>query len=185
MAVSALRRLMSEYKQLTVNPPEGILAGPISEENFFEWETYVAGEYQFSRKRYGFYRFSLIYNCQTNFDLVSFFNATLLLYGNRHHHHHHQVLLTPSTRGASSRPSWPSLPTIHCRRQRCSSSVRCSTQMCTRTDAFASAFSTHPARIHSATSPSPSGGPRCSPLRRSCCRWCRCSPSQMMSRGQM
>lgn len=34
---------MSEYKQLTVNPPEGILAGPISEENFFEWETYVAG----------------------------------------------------------------------------------------------------------------------------------------------
>lgn len=43
MALSALRRLMSEYKQLTLNPPEGILAGPISESNFFEWEAYITG----------------------------------------------------------------------------------------------------------------------------------------------
>ena len=31
--------------ELTLNPPEGIVAGPINEENFFEWEaliTYVS-----------------------------------------------------------------------------------------------------------------------------------------------
>lgn len=43
MALSALRRLMSEYKQLTLNPPEGILAGPVTEDNFFEWEAYITG----------------------------------------------------------------------------------------------------------------------------------------------
>lgn len=36
---------MSEYKQLTLNPPEGILAGPINEENFFEWEALISGEH--------------------------------------------------------------------------------------------------------------------------------------------
>ena len=64
MAGSALRRLMAEYKrkylhcnldiiayfsyllmlfhqELTLNPPEGIVAGPISEENFFEWEALI------------------------------------------------------------------------------------------------------------------------------------------------
>ncbi|CAF4270764.1 unnamed protein product, partial [Rotaria magnacalcarata] len=35
MAGSALRRLIAEYKQLTNNPPDGVLAGPISDENFF------------------------------------------------------------------------------------------------------------------------------------------------------
>ncbi|XP_063789148.1 ubiquitin-conjugating enzyme E2 G2 isoform X1 [Pseudophryne corroboree] len=50
MAGTALKRLMAEYKQLTLNPPEGIVAGPINEENFFEWEAlimrtgYVIGE---------------------------------------------------------------------------------------------------------------------------------------------
>ncbi|XP_014248081.1 ubiquitin-conjugating enzyme E2 G2 [Cimex lectularius] len=43
MAGSALRRLMAEYKQLTINPPEGIIAGPINEENFFEWEALITG----------------------------------------------------------------------------------------------------------------------------------------------
>lgn len=59
MAGSALRRLMAEYKrknrvnvayeflgleffaELTLNPPEGIIAGPINEENFFEWEALI------------------------------------------------------------------------------------------------------------------------------------------------
>jgi ubiquitin-conjugating enzyme E2 G2 len=61
MAGSALRRLMAEYKrniiennwifktkfkhiyqiELSQNPPEGIVAGPISEENFFEWESLI------------------------------------------------------------------------------------------------------------------------------------------------
>lgn len=43
MAGTALKRLMAEYKQLTLNPPEGIVAGPISEENFFEWEALIMG----------------------------------------------------------------------------------------------------------------------------------------------
>jgi len=43
MAGSPLRRLMAEYKQLTLNPPEGIIAGPIDEENFFEWEALITG----------------------------------------------------------------------------------------------------------------------------------------------
>uniref|UniRef100_A0A182JVG4 Ubiquitin-conjugating enzyme E2 G2 n=1 Tax=Anopheles christyi TaxID=43041 RepID=A0A182JVG4_9DIPT len=57
MAGSALRRLMAEYRrgfkflnrshfsfaELTLNPPEGIIAGPISEENFFEWEALITG----------------------------------------------------------------------------------------------------------------------------------------------
>ena len=43
MAGSALRRLMAEYKQLTLNPPEGIVAGPLNEENFFEWEALITG----------------------------------------------------------------------------------------------------------------------------------------------
>ncbi|RMX39412.1 hypothetical protein pdam_00005996 [Pocillopora damicornis] len=41
MAGAALKRLMAEYKQLTLNSPEGILAGPLSEENFFEWEALI------------------------------------------------------------------------------------------------------------------------------------------------
>ncbi|CAG0884882.1 unnamed protein product [Darwinula stevensoni] len=43
MAGQALRRLMAEYKQLTLNPPEGIVAGPVNEENFFEWEALITG----------------------------------------------------------------------------------------------------------------------------------------------
>lgn len=35
--------MMAEYKQLLSNPPEGIIAGPVSEENFFEWEAVVTG----------------------------------------------------------------------------------------------------------------------------------------------
>ncbi|KAG1930662.1 ubiquitin-conjugating enzyme E2 [Pimephales promelas] len=43
MAGTALKRLMAEYKQLTLNPPEGIVAGPVNEENFFEWEALIMG----------------------------------------------------------------------------------------------------------------------------------------------
>ncbi|XP_013115853.1 ubiquitin-conjugating enzyme E2 G2 [Stomoxys calcitrans] len=43
MAGSALRRLMAECKQLTLDPPDGIVAGPVSEDNFFEWEALIAG----------------------------------------------------------------------------------------------------------------------------------------------
>lgn len=61
MAGSALKRLMQEYKgesqcregapgntcdecphaELTLNPPEGVVAGPKSEDNFFEWEALI------------------------------------------------------------------------------------------------------------------------------------------------
>jgi len=43
MAGSALRRLMAEYKQIQKNPPEGIAAGPVAEDNFFEWEAAITG----------------------------------------------------------------------------------------------------------------------------------------------
>ncbi|XP_038047885.1 ubiquitin-conjugating enzyme E2 G2-like [Patiria miniata] len=43
MAGAALKRLMTEYKQLTLNPPEGIVAGPLNEDNFFEWEATISG----------------------------------------------------------------------------------------------------------------------------------------------
>uniref|UniRef100_A0A915K3B9 Ubiquitin-conjugating enzyme E2 G2 n=1 Tax=Romanomermis culicivorax TaxID=13658 RepID=A0A915K3B9_ROMCU len=43
MAGAALKRLMAEYKQLTLNPPEGIIAGPAKEDNFFEWECLITG----------------------------------------------------------------------------------------------------------------------------------------------
>jgi ubiquitin-conjugating enzyme E2 G2 len=39
----AIKRLMSEYKELTVNPPEGLHAGPIDESNYFEWEALITG----------------------------------------------------------------------------------------------------------------------------------------------
>lgn len=38
---TALKRLMTEYKELTLNPPEGITAGPVSEDNFFVWEALI------------------------------------------------------------------------------------------------------------------------------------------------
>eukprot|EP00040_Diaphanoeca_grandis_P044416 m.12236 g.12236 ORF g.12236 m.12236 type:complete len:165 (-) comp9226_c0_seq1:47-541(-) len=39
----ALRRLMKEYKEISTSAPEGILAGPISDDDFFEWEAVIAG----------------------------------------------------------------------------------------------------------------------------------------------
>ncbi|XP_051986912.1 ubiquitin-conjugating enzyme E2 G2 isoform X2 [Xyrauchen texanus] len=41
MAGTALKRLMAECKQLNLNSPEGIVAGPVNEENFFEWEALI------------------------------------------------------------------------------------------------------------------------------------------------
>jgi hypothetical protein len=38
MSKTAIRRLMTEYKELTVNAPEGITAGPVTEDNLFIWE---------------------------------------------------------------------------------------------------------------------------------------------------
>lgn len=43
MASSAVKRLMAEHKQLCQNPPEGIMAGPVSEDNYFEWEALIPG----------------------------------------------------------------------------------------------------------------------------------------------
>lgn len=40
---SALKRLLTEYKQLTLNAPDGILAGPKSESDFFNWEAIITG----------------------------------------------------------------------------------------------------------------------------------------------
>eukprot|EP00013_Stygamoeba_regulata_P000058 CAMPEP_0177630912 /NCGR_PEP_ID=MMETSP0447-20121125/1469_1 /TAXON_ID=0 /ORGANISM="Stygamoeba regulata, Strain BSH-02190019" /LENGTH=160 /DNA_ID=CAMNT_0019132361 /DNA_START=298 /DNA_END=780 /DNA_ORIENTATION=+ len=38
-----MKRLMQEYKALTLHPPEGVIAGPINEDNFFEWEALITG----------------------------------------------------------------------------------------------------------------------------------------------
>ena len=43
MSQTALRRLMSEHSSLTASPPDGIMAGPLSEENFFVWEAAITG----------------------------------------------------------------------------------------------------------------------------------------------
>lgn len=43
MAGAALKRLMAEYRQLLKNPADGIVAGPKSENNFFEWECLIMG----------------------------------------------------------------------------------------------------------------------------------------------
>jgi ubiquitin-protein ligase len=40
---TSLKRLMNEYKELSVNPPDGITAGPVSEANYFEWEALIQG----------------------------------------------------------------------------------------------------------------------------------------------
>ena len=37
----SLRMHIVLFTELTLNPPEGILAGPINEENFFEWEALI------------------------------------------------------------------------------------------------------------------------------------------------
>ena len=38
---SVILKLIFSLAELTLNPPEGIVAGPINEENFFEWETLI------------------------------------------------------------------------------------------------------------------------------------------------
>uniref|UniRef100_A0A060T5U2 E2 ubiquitin-conjugating enzyme n=1 Tax=Blastobotrys adeninivorans TaxID=409370 RepID=A0A060T5U2_BLAAD len=40
---TAARRLMAEYKQLINDPPDGISAGPVDEDNFFEWQCLIQG----------------------------------------------------------------------------------------------------------------------------------------------
>ncbi|KAH3765521.1 ubiquitin-conjugating enzyme [Pelomyxa schiedti] len=39
----ALKRLLSEYKKVTEDPPPGVTAGPIDEANLFVWEALVMG----------------------------------------------------------------------------------------------------------------------------------------------
>eukprot|EP01091_Cochliopodium_minus_P010539 TRINITY_DN2814_c0_g1_i1.p1 TRINITY_DN2814_c0_g1~~TRINITY_DN2814_c0_g1_i1.p1 ORF type:complete len:166 (-),score=30.92 TRINITY_DN2814_c0_g1_i1:132-629(-) len=40
---NAYRRLLKEYKELLLKPCEGISAGPINEDNLFEWEAVISG----------------------------------------------------------------------------------------------------------------------------------------------
>lgn len=39
----ASKRLFQEYKALTVDPPEGITAGPVNEDDLFVWEAIIQG----------------------------------------------------------------------------------------------------------------------------------------------
>jgi hypothetical protein len=43
MASSASKRLFKEYKALSSDPPEGIAAGPMSEDDMFLWEALIQG----------------------------------------------------------------------------------------------------------------------------------------------
>jgi ubiquitin-conjugating enzyme E2 G2 len=42
-ASTAHRRLLGEYKALSTNTPEGITAGPVSEDDMFLWEALIQG----------------------------------------------------------------------------------------------------------------------------------------------
>jgi ubiquitin-conjugating enzyme E2 G2 len=39
----AQKRLFHEYKNLSTNPPEGITAGPVTEDDMFHWEALIQG----------------------------------------------------------------------------------------------------------------------------------------------
>eukprot|EP01090_Pellita_catalonica_P016726 TRINITY_DN4873_c0_g1_i5.p1 TRINITY_DN4873_c0_g1~~TRINITY_DN4873_c0_g1_i5.p1 ORF type:complete len:166 (-),score=25.73 TRINITY_DN4873_c0_g1_i5:158-655(-) len=43
MSTTAFKRLVKEYKGLSINPPEGIVAGPKDESNIYVWEALVQG----------------------------------------------------------------------------------------------------------------------------------------------
>lgn len=43
MASTAHRRLLQEYRALTNNPPDGITAGPVSEDDLLHWEALIQG----------------------------------------------------------------------------------------------------------------------------------------------
>lgn len=43
MSSIAIKRLMTEYREILKNPVEGITAGPISEDNYLAWEAMIAG----------------------------------------------------------------------------------------------------------------------------------------------
>jgi hypothetical protein len=43
MASSASKRLFKEYRGLSSDPPEGITAGPVSEDDMFLWEALIQG----------------------------------------------------------------------------------------------------------------------------------------------
>lgn len=43
MSSTAQRRLLHEYKLLTTDSPPGITAGPVDEDNLFEWECLICG----------------------------------------------------------------------------------------------------------------------------------------------
>ncbi|KAE8441947.1 Ubiquitin-conjugating enzyme E2 7 [Mollisiaceae sp. DMI_Dod_QoI] len=42
-SATAQRRLLQEYRALTNNPPEGITAGPVSEDDMLYWEALIQG----------------------------------------------------------------------------------------------------------------------------------------------
>jgi ubiquitin-conjugating enzyme E2 G2 len=43
MASSASKRLFKEYKMLSSDAPDGITAGPVSEDDMFLWEALIQG----------------------------------------------------------------------------------------------------------------------------------------------
>ena len=40
---TAVKRLTREFRDLCNNAPDGIVAGPVSKDDFFTWEAYIRG----------------------------------------------------------------------------------------------------------------------------------------------
>lgn len=51
-ALNATLMKILMISELTLNPPEGIIAGPINEENFFEWEALITYVYILFKPKY-------------------------------------------------------------------------------------------------------------------------------------
>lgn len=43
MSSVAQKRLFHEYKNLSTNPPDGITAGPVTEDDMYHWEALIQG----------------------------------------------------------------------------------------------------------------------------------------------
>lgn len=43
MSSVAQKRLFHEYKNLSTNPPDGITAGPVTEDDMYNWEALIQG----------------------------------------------------------------------------------------------------------------------------------------------
>ncbi|CBY16249.1 unnamed protein product [Oikopleura dioica] len=58
--MAALKRLMAEHRQLMRNPPEALVAGPKTDDNYFEWDALIMGP-EATPFEYGVFKCSLTF----------------------------------------------------------------------------------------------------------------------------